>query len=432
MPLKPIGEHLPHFSPLEDYACALASLEASEREQQQTSEVLESATCKFYPNHLNNLCKTQKFDNPKIERGVVSWSQELSAAKRPQQRRLWYRFKHTIKPFYINTLNPILKQLLNKDGSKPSGRTRDDMLKEVLAKLYSQTHEPKTKAGSVDENGVDSNGTRHVAVMPSGWTQVHFYGWSMLGPLSPTMCHSSFVLSAQETSNLSRQPPLHHPLSTTMEQGIGGDGVIASNTFITPSIPPRVVGNGNASRAHQRKIIAQHGSFNRGGVKPLSSSEEAFPPSNVSSQACDDLSSSQRSKVRSTHVEAANILAQAEERKLIVELNAQQRDSRTKRIEELKLLLSILDRDVDADEYLHTKGQLVALLQSDPPPTISIDELRSTHSMGYSTPLTPSSSVASPSCRQSFNGIKSGGKQLRYQLVHFLHVGIDDHGSRER
>ena len=389
---------LPHFSAFEDYACALAALGASERSQVQTADTLELHACRFYPHHLKEVCKDagHKFDNNLMKKNATIWSMEISCQRRPLQKRIYHRFKHTIKPYYLNTLNPILLTCLNKDGTIPSGKTREDMLKEVLVKLYDQTHGPKRKvAGLVDENGHDDNGVHHQAVMPDGWQgPVHFYGWSLLGPLSPTMPRPAFALNASNASAAARQPGLATPRVELEVDGGNSPPVMSAST----PPPSRVVGNGQASRAHQRLVVAQHGSFAKGGITP---SQDVFNSDSVTPSTARHLPLRNiNNKVASNtqHVQAANILAASEQRKLLLEMSAQQRQSRSSRVEELKLLLSIVDPG--SEEHQATKAKLVALLSEEPPAPISINDLMQAPSKDPSNESDPPHGRASGSPQQ--------------------------------
>ena len=79
---------MPNFSPMEDYATVLACLEASERCQTQTNEVLEEHASSFYKTQLEQVVKAHggKFDNDVLKKGVLEWSWQISAEERPKLR----------------------------------------------------------------------------------------------------------------------------------------------------------------------------------------------------------------------------------------------------------------------------------------------------------------------------------------------------------
>ena len=363
----------PNFSPMEDYATTLACLEASERFQTQTSECLEEHASKFYPSHLERLVKDNggKFDNDQVSKGSITWSASISARERPVKKNTWHRFKTTIKPAYLNTYNPILLTKLNKDGSIPSGKNREDMLKEVLKALWALKHPHREVAGGlVDENGRDTNGTAHASIMPEDWKgPVHFLGWTMLGPLSPTICRPTFALNAAAASSNARaQQPSVAPAVGDMRgsnasQTLGGD---------EPSLT-MVVNNNPSSRATQRKTVAMCGNYANGGTRPFAAPKaEAFDPSHVSSHTVKRESQSVP-KTESDTLRASRLLAQADESKVLLEAQAQRAAQRKARIEELKLLLAMLADDDDednADERRRTKRELITLLREAPPPII--------------------------------------------------------------
>ena len=71
----------------------------------------------------------------------------------------------------------------------------------------------------------------------------------------------------------------------------------------------------------------------------------------------------------SDQLQAANVLAQADRSKVLLEAQAQQAAARKARIEELKTLLQLLDADDDdeAQEYKQARKKLKTLLLADPP-----------------------------------------------------------------
>ena len=324
---------------MEDYACVLASLDASERLQVQTNSALEEHASKVFKDHLLAICKPPaKFDALRVKDGRVIWSAELAGDARREGGRIFARYKGTTKPFYLNVLNPILVTLLNKDGTVPSGKSREDLLKEVLQKMWDEEQRKKQKSTiKLDENGVDRNGVHHHNVMPPEWKgPVHFYGWSMIGPLSPTVCNPAFSLSAGEASQAARAAPidLEDGGDDPMQDTAGGNSAVGNSAVA-------VVGNGTSSRAHQRKIVQRLGTFANGGSKPLQCAPGVFDPAQVLSRAPDRSKSESQVGPKNSHVVAANILADAEKGKMLLEMNAQRVAERTRRIDELKLLLSL-------------------------------------------------------------------------------------------
>jgi hypothetical protein len=105
-----------NYDPDEVHAVVLAGTEVAQGKQAST-EVLHGMTKAAYERHCAQL-------------GV--------APKQRTGQNLWDKYKSTRKEI-VNTITPVYNNVVNTDGSIPSGKSKSDVEKEVLDALYTQS-----------------------------------------------------------------------------------------------------------------------------------------------------------------------------------------------------------------------------------------------------------------------------------------------------
>lgn len=198
----------------ERLAGVLAYIEVSE---QGGNVDLNNAVAKAYPKHLVDVHVNygqfvETKHKVKDKGGIYTYTKEESAIRRPYSsvNAMINNFIETRKEA-TSFITPAYLQVMNKDGSVPTGTDLEKMLLLVKQKYYDSIHvrvgvetrtspkKPKTKAHTVDDTprgvGEDEDGydekspdgggaVEDASSMPENWDGGQFFlTWVVLGPL---------------------------------------------------------------------------------------------------------------------------------------------------------------------------------------------------------------------------------------------------------
>ena len=202
----------PNYLPQENYAIALASCEASEMKQTQPGIDLQGAAADRYEAQLKIVVEQVGWPQLNIRSSGTVWTQQCSVRARGLNAVVWDRWTVTIKPYCLNSIQPLYEEFLVSAGCMgkdwPSGTTVEDCIRYVKEGLWKATQLTKVKPVKVKvelgdeevqlrelEGGsapataataepADDDSSPLVKEMPDDWDGGPFFMvWQHMGPL---------------------------------------------------------------------------------------------------------------------------------------------------------------------------------------------------------------------------------------------------------